>query len=328
MRLLLSTVLAILLSLLALPMRAAEPTESDKATARSLMDQGDKATQSGDFQAALEAYRGADDIMKVPTTGIELGKAQLKLGLLLEAQTTFLRVARHPTETGEPSVFADARVEAQQLAAGIPARLPSVLLEFSGVASNVDPHVAIDGTVMPPATLALPRQVNPGEHRLVALAKGFKKIEQTFTATEGKEVTVTLAFEPEARGTTVPEPKDGEPAGSGAQIGGGTWACLGVGLGFAILGAALGGYALKEGKRLQAECDDGVCTGANAEALDRATKTAHAATASLAVGGAVLATFVILLIVDLTSDDADTPTKESAVQPVVGPGWVGVAGRF
>ena len=70
----------------------AEPTAGDKETARSLMDEGDRKFAAKDFKGALDAYQGAHAIMGVPTTGIEVAKAQEALGLLVEARDTLLAV--------------------------------------------------------------------------------------------------------------------------------------------------------------------------------------------------------------------------------------------
>src|SRR5436190_23509399 len=54
----------------------AEPSAADKETARSLMDEGDRKFAAKDYKGALDAYQGAHAIMGVPTTGLEVAKAQ------------------------------------------------------------------------------------------------------------------------------------------------------------------------------------------------------------------------------------------------------------
>jgi hypothetical protein len=65
---------------------AAAPTAQDRERARALMDAGDARFEAKQYAAALEQYRGADEIMQVPTTGIEVGRALERLGRLLEAR--------------------------------------------------------------------------------------------------------------------------------------------------------------------------------------------------------------------------------------------------
>ena len=71
----------------------AEPSASDKETARGLMATGRADRSNHDLAGALKAFTGADAIMHVPTTGLEVAKAQIDLGLLVEARDTALRVA-------------------------------------------------------------------------------------------------------------------------------------------------------------------------------------------------------------------------------------------
>ena len=55
----------------------AAPTAADKETARGLVRSGRTKKKQGDLDAAIEDFAAAHAIMNVPTTGTELGKAQL-----------------------------------------------------------------------------------------------------------------------------------------------------------------------------------------------------------------------------------------------------------
>ena len=109
----------------------------DRETARSLMDDGDAKLAVGDYRGALDAYLAADKIMGVPTTGVDVGRAQHKLGLLLEARDTWLRVTRYPARPDEPDAFTKARRQARALATAIAGRIPSLQIEVTGVAPDV-----------------------------------------------------------------------------------------------------------------------------------------------------------------------------------------------
>src|SRR5260221_5508152 len=80
----------------------AGPSAAEKETARSLMKAGRASRDKGDHKAALESFKAADAIMKVPTTGLEVGREQVALGLLVEARDTFLKIVRIPVEPKEP----------------------------------------------------------------------------------------------------------------------------------------------------------------------------------------------------------------------------------
>jgi len=101
---------------------SADPSLSDRETARSLMDDGDAKRDKADFKAALKSYEAADAIMHVPTTGLEVARAQAQLGMLLEARETLGRVNRLPPKPGEPAPFTAARKTAEALTAELGAR--------------------------------------------------------------------------------------------------------------------------------------------------------------------------------------------------------------
>src|SRR5262249_44553309 len=56
---------------------AGAPSAADRETARKLLDDGDAAFEKKDYDGALKAYAAAHAIMHVPTTGIEVAKAQV-----------------------------------------------------------------------------------------------------------------------------------------------------------------------------------------------------------------------------------------------------------
>ncbi|MCA9641897.1 MAG: hypothetical protein KC492_14425, partial [Myxococcales bacterium] len=178
----------------------AEPTAAEKETARSLLGAGQKKYDAGDYAVALKAWQAADDIMHVPTTGIRLGKAQEKLGKLVEARDAWLEVARHPSEPNEPKAFTAARQEAASLAAAVEKRIPSVTVTVSGVGPDVELDVSVDDVSVPPAAATLPRKVNPGAHHLRVSAAGYLVQEQDFSLVEAESRTlnVELARDPSA----------------------------------------------------------------------------------------------------------------------------------
>src|SRR5262245_55861753 len=118
-------------SLLARPSLGA-PTAAEKETARSLMKSARAKRKSGDLHGALKDFTAARAIMPVTTTGLEMGKTQLELGLLVEARDTLLEVARSPEERGEPKPITEARTAASELAKEILPRIPSARIELHG----------------------------------------------------------------------------------------------------------------------------------------------------------------------------------------------------
>lgn len=186
---------------------SAEPTAADKETARGLMAEGRADRDKGDLKAALKAFSGADAIMHVPTTGLEVAKTQAALGLLVEARDTALRVSRSPAAPGEPPPFKQARDAANTLNDDIESRIPSVTVTVKNVPDGATPVVTIDDASLPLAVLGEPRKVNPGHHVIVAKAGGADaKQEIDLAEKEHKDVAIELPA----------------PSASAAAAGGGT----------------------------------------------------------------------------------------------------------
>src|SRR5690606_10590561 len=120
----------------ALGLSAKEPSEIDKDAARTSLEQGDERMRAKDYKSALEAYQRADNIMGVPTTSIEVGRAALALGRLVIAYDAFKRTADFPKKPGEPPPFTSARKEAKGLANDIKPRIPLLEIEVTGAASD------------------------------------------------------------------------------------------------------------------------------------------------------------------------------------------------
>jgi hypothetical protein len=313
-----------------------EPSTEEVETARSLVGLGHQRLKEGDDEAALQAFVKADAIMGVPTTGLLVGKTEAKLGMLLEARDTLLRVARFPSEPGEPAPFAEARREAKQRAGDIIARIPTLrvlITTRSGpLPSNVVVKVVIDGASFTATTAALPRNVNPGEHELSCEAPGYVRTSTRVTLSEGDRLEVTLALRPAPR-NNIPSVLPDDDGGSDG-VGGSSTALVVAYAGFGTGGAGLIVGAITGALSLSAASDaKGICpqlTGCPEAARaphDRAIDLANASNTGFAVAGAGLAVGAIALIVHLVSDD-DEPQHGLGLAPAVRPTLMGAALQF
>lgn len=192
-------ILAVLLSAAAqaasFSVRAAEPSAEDRERARALLFNGREKLKAGYPAAAVRSFQAAHGIMGVPTTGLDLAKGLVALGLLMEARTTALDVAQFPVEPREPRAFSNARAAATALVEELAARIPSLVIQVRdppGIAAQV----FIDGVSMPIEALGLPWKVNPGEHVVAVTAAGFQAQRRTLVVNEGDSLTVDLALSP------------------------------------------------------------------------------------------------------------------------------------
>ncbi len=300
----------------------AGPSAADRDTARKLLDDGDDAFSKKDFAAALKAYSAAHAIMNVPSTGIEVARAQAALGQLVEARDTALEVTRMPKEPKEPAAFAEARKEAADLAAQLDARIPSVEVKPSGAASGVAVEVSIDGTVIPAAAAALPRRVNPGTHKVVVKAEGYADASTEVTLTEGATIEVPLELKP--GGSSIApkkhdepkkdEPKKEEPKRGGMSI------LLPIGLATTGAGLAVGiGTGIAALNNHDCRLHHGCALGWAADAGFL-----------VALGGAALTTAGVVLTLSHPKPSPKGAPAQTGLRivPLVGPGFLGARGEY
>lgn len=333
----------------------AEPTAAEKETARSLLGAGQKKFDAGDYAGAAKAWQAADDIMHVPTTGIRLGKAQEKLGKLVEARDAWLEVARHPVAPDEPKAFTAARQEATTLAAAVEKRIPSVTVTVSGVPADVELDVAVDGVSVPPAAATLPRKVNPGAHHLSVSAPGYLIQEQDFTLEEAESRTlnVELARDPNAAAPPVvpptepvapapapaPGPIAAPPGDPQADSGGGSSTLTIVGFTLAGVGVVVGGVtgimSATKTSDIKAGCEGTRCPEDSQSDIDSAKTLATVSNIGFGVGILGLGVGILGLVMDSSgaAQRAAPPAPRAAkrrftLTPVVGLGSFNVLGKF
>jgi hypothetical protein len=285
--------LALCVSLLA-PRGWAEPTQIDKDAARTLLEQGDERVAAGDLEGALTAYRQADDIMRVPTTSIEVAKVALELNHLVIAHDALRRTAKYPEKRGEPAPFTKARIEAKRMLHDLKPRIPMLTVEVQGAPAEVDVEVQIDEEGID--AWGSPLRIDPGLHQIRAEAVGYRPAEREIVLQEGEKRTVVLELVPLVEGDR-PRAVDPSPwwtvATVSMPIGG---ACL-------ITGAVTGGLSLSYAADVKDQCVGDLCPPTVQDQLERSRTLAHVSTAMFAVGGAGAVLGIVAVIVAATGGD-------------------------
>jgi hypothetical protein len=331
----------------------AEPSAADKASARSLMADGRAARDRGDASAALKAFSAADGIMHVPTTGLELARAQAAVKALVEARDTALRVVRAPEGASDPAPFRAAREAAAALANELDKRIPTLAITVAGAPAQV----TIDGVDVPAAELAQPRRLNPGHHTVQASFGGVAtSVDRQVDLAEGDAKRVSLDA-PAAAGTVPPA---GGPQESGAEPAAAsehadtatdnpqpdatasrmspgatvlTWGGFGVaGVGL-IAGAVSGLITLTATSSIKSSghCYGDTCGPEENDRISSANTTAMISNVSFAVAGAGAVAGLVGLLLPRTgapppADNAGSTT--SRIEPWLGIGSAGVRGTF
>jgi len=317
---------------LALSSGAWAQSAADKETARGLMSEGRAARDNGNAQAALKAFAGADAVMHVPTTGLELARAQTAVGQLVEARDTALRVMRLPETEGEPPPFKQARQAASALNDELEGRIPSLKVIVLNVPEGKSASVSIDGAAVPSELIGQPRKLNPGHHVVIAKAGTAQEDEEVNVAEkESKEITIELPDQaPGADKATRPAPDQGSTGKSGASTGL-MWAGIGVaGLG-TLVGGITGVLSMSKTNSLKNSCPNNQCPPSTFDDLSNAQSMATISTVSFAAAGvgAVIAT------IGLLTGNSEPPPQKPATddnaarfEPWLGVGAAGVRGRF
>jgi hypothetical protein len=323
----------------------AEPTAADKETARALLDQGDAAFKASNFSEALQRYGAAHAIMNVPTTGIEVAKAQEALGKLVEARDTLLEVARFPKKPNEPQAFSKARERAQAHAAEIAARIPALRIQVTGLPSGTTPAVTIDGAEVNPAILGVPRKLNPGKHVITASAPGYAEARREVDVAERAELDVPLELTPSAAApvpvpATEPPPKPSSPppaapdAKADTTSGSSTSSLAYIGFGIGAVGLTVGGItgalAFSKAGTASDQCTNNVCPPAAQADIDSSKTMGTVSTVSFAVGfvGAAIGIYGLMTPSEPKATSTARPTNRIRLQPTVGVGNVGLMGQF
>jgi hypothetical protein len=317
---------ALFLSLTLLARAAgADPSAADRATARTLAQEGQQALDAKKFSAAADKFTRADQLVHAPTLMLGLARAQLGMNKLVEAQESYNRIIREGVAQGSPRSWSKALEDATKEVDAITARLPWVTISVLG---PTNPEVVIDSTPVPNASLGVKRPVNPGSHTIKASAEGFAPAEKTISFAEGQSVPVNLELEQaptEAAPVAAPQaPEAPAPSGSGRKTA--AFVALGIGGAGLAVGGVAGILAMSKHTQLKQHCPDGTCDpDTQGAALDSYHMVGNISTIGFIAGGVGVAAGAILLL---------TQPKESAApaaatwSPFIGVGSAGVRGKF
>ena len=304
----------------------AEPTPSERETARTLMAEGRELRTKGDHQGALVRFRKAHEIMKIPTTALELGKTLNQLGKLLEAREAFLFAARHPVAAGEPVQFGPAREEAAKLAESIAPQIPAVKVTVVGGGSDL--RLSIDGVDVGQKALDVSWKLDPGHHVIVATGGGKTQKAEIDLAADGttKDLSIDLSSAPAVTAPTPTPTPTPAPTPSDDAKPSRTWVYVGYGVAgvFAIGGGVLGMLTVSKTHTIRDQCNGDHCPAALHDDIATAKLMGNLSTGAFVVAGVGV---VIGTIAVLRGPSVETKTG-SSVQGFVGLGSLGLSGRF
>jgi hypothetical protein len=303
---------------------ATEPNAADRETARELMKDARAARDRGDLKAALKSFEAADALMHVPTTGLEVARTRVQLGLLIEARDLALQIARSPVKPDDPPPFAEARKEAQKLSDDLEGRIPSIRI----VVKDEGAVVSIDDAPLPAALIGLPRKINPGKHKVrVKIGDAERELVAEVFERELRDVPVDMNA-PQGPAQPQPPPPTDQPSGARGKtlplvltIGG--FGLAGVG---AIVGSITGIMSISATDTIKRDCGGVRCPASRQGEIDSANTLATVSTITFVAAGVGAAVGVTGLVMLLTKPAQQTTGAH--VRPWIGAGIVGVEGTF
>ncbi len=171
-------------------------TEQDRAAARDLAQQADARIAAGNLDEAIDLFQKADALVPAPSLKLAVARLLVRKGKLVEAQILMQDIARSAPVALEPAPWARARAEAREEAEALVPRLCTLEISLRGPAEGAPVQVSLDDEPLAPASIGVPRVLNPGPHTVVAESPGFKTERRSFELAEGAREKMTLALFP------------------------------------------------------------------------------------------------------------------------------------
>ncbi len=335
---------ALLLAHLASSSTAFAQSDADRATARSLGQDGEAALDARDYKKAEDRFRRADRLVHAPTLALGLARALAGEAKYVEAQETYNRIVREGVFPGAPEPFRRAVEDARKEVDSVSAKVAGATITVQGP-GGVDvsnPTVSIDDVPVNAASLGVRRLIDPGAHVLKVSADGYKPAELHFTVNEGGAVDEPVSLEkapnappattPATTPATAPPPPTAGPGTTGAapEAHGSSSllpiVAFGVGGAGLVLGAITGGIALGDHSSIANKCPAGPssCPASEQSDIDSYHTMGLLSTVGFIVAGVGAAAGVVLLV----TQPKETTGSSFHISPAIGLGSLGAVGSF
>jgi hypothetical protein len=177
----------------ALSARAGGST-ADREAARFLSGKAYDEFEAKHYQRAIELFQQAEARFHAPPHLLYTARAQVKLGLYLEARATYERIIAERLAADAPAPFRDAQVSARFELGEVLATMPSLVVTLPAPPAGA--RVLVDGDPLASADLGRPRRMNPGTHTVIAEAPGMLRVVRSVVLATGRgqeRVDLTLS---------------------------------------------------------------------------------------------------------------------------------------
>jgi hypothetical protein len=287
-----------------------------KAAVERLANEGATLFQQGDFASALKKFELAEEIVRIPTITLERGRSLERLGRWVDASTAYEAAATAEVLATASFQHSIARQDAAKALADIAPRIPKLKVTVKNAKTA---EIFVDGRSMG-APKSDPLLVDPGKHVLEARGAAGAHATKTVDLTAGASETVELEL--------VSTRDPGSQAGSGPTLSSVLgWTAVGTGGALLVVSLGTGISAIMAQSDLAARCPGNRCTEEAWSDVDRYDALRWTAGVSLFAGAIIAGGGVALVLLDPESA-SEPATKQASVEPLLGPGFVGVRGSF
>jgi hypothetical protein len=296
--------------------RAQEIDEASRTAARAMGNSGVEAYQAGNYQEASDRLEKAYAIARVPSLGLWSARALRKLGLLVEAANRYLETASLQVPEGDYVIQKQAQTDATRELNVLKPRIPVIKIEVKG-AKATEVNVSVDGTPLAASLVTEPRLVNPGEHQVTG-KHGADRAQVSVTIGEAESKTAVLDFSKMKSAVRDVSTEKEDGGGAFRTL---AYVALGVGGAGIITGGVTGVLAIDKLGTIDKSpaCDNRDCN--DRDLVDSYNMLRTVSSVGL-IAGAVFAGVGVTLLF------AGGSEKEPSAAAFVGPGSVGVRGRF
>lgn len=288
---------------------AAQPSRAQ--TWMPLFEEGKKLSEAGKWAEACPKFAEAHR-QKPDATGITLNLADCykHVGKNASAWSLFKEGSFLAKKSGDTARADFGEKEAAAIEPTL-SRLQVDVEDTPGLTIHVDDQDLGKGA------FGTPVPVDPGEHKIEATAPGYSVWSTTVRIGPNKDKQ-TLKI-PSLQKIDIPTPGGAtgpNPALRPAAIAVGSLGIVGL-----ALGGAMGGLAMSAKSNLTTLCPGNACTNTNGgqDKLASAKTKALVSTVGLSVGGAALATGVVLFVLSARGSSPKQDEHKAALLPTFGP---------
>ncbi|MGC4094022.1 MAG: hypothetical protein QM756_40155 [Polyangiaceae bacterium] len=314
------------------PLAVAQVSEADRATARALAEEGNKALAAKNYALAEDRFRRASSLVHAPSLMVDHARSLVGLTRFAEAYAVYDAARKEKLAPGAPPAFRRAVVDAERAIKELTPKVAWLVIRVTGPS---EPLVKIGEREIQPSALGTEIPADVGSGTVQVSADGYVSKEAPLALVAGQHAEVELELSPVPVEAAPPPPapvvkhvvRRQAPPPVESKPNTLAYVAFGVGgVGLAV-GAVTGVLFLSERSKLSAACPGGQCPPNTVhDDIGKYYLYSYTSGISLLVGLAGAGTGVALLL-SKPKDDEAAP-KAARVTPYVSVGSVGVQGSF